>query len=248
MRKTREKLPKSSWPSSERHVARPVVDELTNENWDVYQEVPVFLPHLGSEVVADIVAVRDGVIWVIECKRTLSFQLLAQANQWLPYAHRVSIAIPTPKKDYREISFINSVLSSKGIGCFSVRPTAKSSYDEECLDGTVTQLPLPALHRRVNSKRIKQSLLEGQKTFKDAGSSGGARFSKFRNTVELLKAAAKDNPGIALNDALRMIEHHYSSDKGAFSCIVNYIQKGVIKDLEIKTIQKKYCLFLKESK
>ena len=64
------------WPATERELAAPVVEWLSAQHFEVYQEV-----ELHSRV-ADIVAVDGKRVWVIECKRTMSLDLLDQANRW----------------------------------------------------------------------------------------------------------------------------------------------------------------------
>ena len=46
----------------ETEIAEIVIDWLEKQHWDVYQEVPV------NSGFADIFAVRNGLVWVIETK------------------------------------------------------------------------------------------------------------------------------------------------------------------------------------
>jgi hypothetical protein len=78
----------------ETDIARPVVAWLQAQGWTVYQEVQ----HQGC--VADIVAVRGPLLWVIECKAQLGLAVLGQALGWQGHAHAISVAVmsdPKPK-------------------------------------------------------------------------------------------------------------------------------------------------------
>ncbi len=76
------------WPATEVELARPVVAWLGDLGWEVFQEVSA-----GGSV-ADIVARRGPVLWVVEVKRSLGLSLLGQAHAWKRRAHRVSVAVP----------------------------------------------------------------------------------------------------------------------------------------------------------
>lgn len=83
--------------TAEQALAQHVIDWLEAQHWDVYQEVPL---HGGGSKTADIVAVRNGLVWVIECKTTLSLAVMAQASSW--NVHLRSIAVPWAKRGYDE--------------------------------------------------------------------------------------------------------------------------------------------------
>lgn len=76
--------------ASEVELARAVIQWLDHQHWDVYQEVRV-----GPRGrIADIIAVRGPLTWVIECKKALGLEVLTQANDWP--AMRRSIAVFCP--------------------------------------------------------------------------------------------------------------------------------------------------------
>ena len=79
--------------ASETALAARVVSWLEVQHFDVYQEVE----HRGD--VADIIAVRAGLVWAIECKTTLSLAVMAQAARW--QTHYRSLAVPMGK-NYNE--------------------------------------------------------------------------------------------------------------------------------------------------
>lgn len=79
-------------------VAPPVISWLEEQNWDVYQEVNT---GLGSNT-ADIVALRNGLVWVIECKTRMGIEVLAQATRW--GAHFRSVCVPQIRKRSRNFN------------------------------------------------------------------------------------------------------------------------------------------------
>ena len=73
----------------EADLAKVVVSWLNEQHWDVYQEVQIH----GFGGVADIVAVQGPLVWVIECKTSLSLTVMEQASVWR--VHFRSVAVPT---------------------------------------------------------------------------------------------------------------------------------------------------------
>jgi len=67
-----------------------VVVWLRGLGFETYHEV-AGIPGRGASR-ADIVAVREGRVWVVECKLRLSWDAIGQAIEWRHYAHRVSVA------------------------------------------------------------------------------------------------------------------------------------------------------------
>ncbi len=79
---------------TEAELAAGIVAWLQDRDWQVYQEVrPGY-----SGPRADIVATHGPVIWVVETKTSLSMELVGQALRWKPYANKVSIGIPMPRR------------------------------------------------------------------------------------------------------------------------------------------------------
>lgn len=81
----------------EERIGAAVSAYLRSMEWTVYAEVQV--PAAGKRR-ADIVAVRDGEVWVVECKTRLTWSAIAQAEAWEGWAHYRSVATahgPTPR-------------------------------------------------------------------------------------------------------------------------------------------------------
>jgi hypothetical protein len=216
-RKTRKKrhpvLPKSRRNRkprlAETDVAAPVVAWLKDLGWEVFQEVDF----LGNR--ADIVARQDMTIWVIEVKCNLNLEVLSQANRWVPYAQRVSVAVPFRRKT-DVTRFAKEVLVWKGIGLIEV-------------SRNVTETLSPT--NRPGSARWR--LHEEQKTFCPAGSQSGA-WTPFKQTVINLTDFAKAHPGTPLKDALAQIKHHYKSTPGAIRQIQKLTETRVITTIRLR--------------
>jgi hypothetical protein len=107
----------------ETEVAAAVVAWLEEAGWDVYQEVQV--KRFGR--IADIVAVMERRVWIIECKTSLSMAVIGQAYDWQESVHWVSVAVPIlakrkggyPIRGQRP-RFVNRVLRDYGIGLIKV--------------------------------------------------------------------------------------------------------------------------------
>ena len=82
-------------PANKKHAPEaalgpPVIAWLESQGWDVYQEV-----ESGRQSYrADIVAIKDKLVLVVELKTSLTFDLLYQAQRWRDKAHHVYAAVP----------------------------------------------------------------------------------------------------------------------------------------------------------
>lgn len=207
--------------TKESDLARLVVQFLHDEQWEVYQEVE---PHQGGGS-ADIVAVRGPVVWVIECKLSLSIDLIGQALSWKGYAHRISVAIPARKnRSSKRDIFINTVLRDHGIGWLEVHDREWSPKVREYLR--------PGFSRRLKDSRIRKSLTEMHKTFAEAGNDEGRRWTPFKHTCHQIVSLVQSRPGITLKEIIDSVNHHYGSDSSARSSISHWIREGVIKGIE----------------
>jgi hypothetical protein len=84
----------------------------------------------------------------------------------------------------------------------------------------VTSKPLP---------RILERLDEGHKTHAKAGAPcAKGRWSPFRKTADALAEVVKKTPGICLSEAMKQIDHHYSSDACARSSMATWAKAGKV--------------------
>lgn len=102
------------WKETE--LAQAVIWWLQDYQWEVYQEVQVFA--YGD--IADIVAVQNGIYWIIECKTTLNLEVMGQALAWKYFAHYVSVATPAACRPSKGRELARKILRDKGIGLLAV--------------------------------------------------------------------------------------------------------------------------------
>lgn len=192
-------------------IARPVVEWLSDLRYDVYQEVA------GYHGVADIVARRGRLIWVVEAKRTFNLHLLEQAHRWRGLAHRVSIAVP--KLPSRAQGVALRVLESFGIGVFVVS------------GGHVHHHGTP-LHRAARTDRWH--LCDEQRDHVAAGTAGGGYWSEFKRTAKTARQYVAKHPGCTLSELVAGISHHYATDKSARAHLPRYIREGIIDGIRVE--------------
>ena len=195
------------WPASEADLAAVVVAWLERECWDVYQEVSI-----GP--VADIVARRGPVLWVIETKRAMSLSVIGQAQRWAPYAHLRSVAVPSTRGDAGR-DMAHEVCRRWGIGVLDV---SRSGVHER-VDPRLTR------HR---STKLRDALAPEHRTYAAAGSARGERWSHWRGTCDRLRKAVAESPGVTLREALGGMEHHYSSNASARTSMAHWVREGKV--------------------
>lgn len=210
----------------EEDIGRIVVDWLESDDWDVYQEVKA---HRG---ICDIVAVKDGVSWAIECKKGLGFPVLLQATNWR--ADMRSVACVPPKKGW-DHRIINCAQEHFGCGVLAIR---QRRYGDKKY--YVEQRSLPPVQEWVKpyDKRLYKSLLKtlapGHKTHAKAGTTGGKIFSKYRATMNQIQGVVEDNPGLTALEIAKLLDGrwHWKATKP--------YQVSRIIDQWCQTVEKKY--------
>jgi hypothetical protein len=215
----------------ETDLASKVADWMKAQHWEVYQEVqPNFRSHR-----ADIVGLCDNLTWVVECKTSMTLALLEQALGWKPYAHFVSVAVPTPKLTRRGRDAAKIFLNQNGIGLIEV-----SSWSTYLVEKN-------GFNRKIIGS-LRSSLNDRQKDYARAGSNG-SYWTPFKQTCSELKSFVSRHPGTSLKAAIDGIPHHYSSDKTARACISKYIQAGtdIIPGVSCEREGNKLCLYPQEA-
>lgn len=207
-----------SW-GSEAELAAAVVGYFRDLKWDVHQEV-VDVSHR-----ADIVAVQGQLVAVVETKKSLTFDVIAQASRWLDRAHHVFVAVPYAKwSDGRCLAF--RVCEERGIGvllCQQGYPGAASVKEERA----------PQLNRRIRPG-LRDKLRAEHKDSLAAGSAGGGYYTAFKGTCNALLRAARAKPGSTLKDLIESIEHHYSTPSSARTHLARWIENGGIQGLRLE--------------
>lgn len=186
---------------NETDLAKPVINWLTEQHWDVYQEV-----QLGTGGVADIMAVRSGMLWVIECKTSFTLTVLDQARHWK--AHYRSVCVPR-KKGYftglRDQGIENDLAKYFQIGILEV-----NGYDDRKIHESVSAPLMREYHK--SAKKIIQNLKPQHKTFGTAGQNNGHYWTPYKETMSNIESILTKFPGIDLKTIVEKLEdrHHYS--------------------------------------
>jgi len=205
---------------TEEQLAAKIISYLKDYPYEIYQEVSMGMWNPTTDIVA-----TDGRIqWAIECKMTLTFQVLAQASANRCYFHYSSIAVPALKKrafgardNGRE--FAIEIARDYGIGVFLWHKEYSDEYIEERVK--------PGLFRKARSVYLN----DAQKSFAKAGNSQGYRWTPFQETKKELIEYITKHPGCRIKDAVEEIDHHYHSNKAAASSLPQWIRRGVIKEI-----------------
>ena len=189
----------------EKELAKPVVEWLEAQHWEVYQEVR-FTPQGG---IADICAVRDNKLWILETKTSLTFTVLEQASNWR--SHFRSIAVPYARHNRDSRKFVYDIAYRYlKLGVISV-----------FMGNVVEEKPAPLMrdyHRY--AKSMMKRLLPEHKHYCEAGAANGGYYTPYRATMDQVKRYIQQNPGCSLKEIMDGIDrHHYSNDKTARSCI-----------------------------
>ena len=157
---------------SEIDLGRLVISWLTDLGWEVYQEVQLF----SQGHIADIVAVKKPLVWILECKNSLTLAVIEQADGWRDYANYLSIVVPQMSWSRRVAgrSMAFHLLNMLGIGVLE-------AHDNTWGGPQVQEKVQPRLRRRVSSQ-LFGILTEDHKTFAEAGNPDGKRLTPFTMT------------------------------------------------------------------
>jgi hypothetical protein len=197
----------------ETELAARVVAWLSEMGWTVYQEVQ--MRSHGKR--ADIVAVLGKVSWVVECKTSLSLDVIQQAIEWDAFANFRSIAIPKVRRSIRET--ICRFARFNGFGII------ESGYDIHEAE--------PARLNRNPIRNIREAVCEEHKTFSLAGNANCDFYSPFKETIRKVVEYVKANPGSGMKQIVDGIkDHHYASGQSARCAIAKWIQLGRISGIE----------------
>jgi hypothetical protein len=190
----------------ETEIAEKVVAWLEAQHWEVYQEVK-FQTYGG---IADIVAEQNGLLWAIECKRSLSLQVLAQAHGW--HTHFRSVAIPSVKRQswWARRTAYDVAKNYLKVGIIEIR-----TYGDE-----VNQTVAPALMREHHrfAKELRLLLVDEHRTYAKAGQQYGGYWTPYKSTIKRCRRFIAANPGCTMKELIAELgRQHYANDKSAIS-------------------------------
>lgn len=221
---------------TEQELAKHVIKWLESREWEVYQEVCSG----ALNPIADIVAVKNNLTWIIETKKNYGLAVLDQACFWIARhcANYISVAVCGTKKRKGPASWFFH--KDKGIGLIQL---------DGCNEIRVSHEPKLIRTKKEALWNIKNMLREEHKHYAEAGGKGGGYYTPFKATVRKIRAHIKENPGCTIKEMIdRVGSCHWASDQTAKSCIAKYIREDIIKDITVKVEGRKHRLYLYESK
>lgn len=195
----------------ETEVAEIIIAWLAESYWEVYQEVQ----YSRQGGIADIVAVRNGKIWVIETKTAYTMDVLQQASRW--HAHYRSVGVPMAEqkrdRDYRVAERFYRV------GVLEVDPYRKA-VDE------VISPPVITNHHKW-AKDMIADLTDLHKSYAKAGSHGSQHLTPYKTTMMEIRKFITEHPGCGIKEIYAALgEMHYSSQssfKGSVTkCLTSF--------------------------
>ena len=185
---------------SEVELGELLIPWLENKGWEIYQEVKF---GYGGNV-ADIVAMKDEEMWIIELKTSLSLKVMEQAWKWKD-AHYKSIAVPYSRR--RNDQFASTILRHFGIGYIEIG----TDYIREHLPGVMQEFK-----KEHYELWMLPYITELHKTYSKAGSKHGGHITAYRMTIIMIQDFLKENPGSTLNEIIDNVGiGHYSSERSA---------------------------------
>lgn len=217
---------------SENELAKILTVWLRQDGWEVYEEIS---PYGNNGPRTDLVATRGRIIWVIECKRSFSLNVIEQASRWFDKAHFTSAAVWQPKSS---VGIMSQVAAKFGFGLITVKINDSRSEPFE-----VYEKGKSAFNRRANTAKIKAMLNYDTKASGLAGLGGKTFRTPFKQTCERISMIVRKSPGIELEEAARLAKHHYADDRKAKTNIINAISNDFIEDLQIVREGKRLLLY-----
>jgi hypothetical protein len=215
---------------TEADLAKKIITYLQGFQWEVFQEVTCY----GG--VADIVARQHGIVWIIETKTSLTWELLEQAHDRLHTAHYVSVGVPCLPKAGRH--FASRVLRESGIGLITL---GHSRHHIEVDGEDICEPIAPRLSRHVSTrvmiqwmKDLREKLCDKHNEYGVAGAAGSSRWTPFKKTCEEIRRYAARHPGCTMKELVDGIEHHYSSKSSARSVLPKWIQAGKVPGVRVE--------------
>lgn len=212
---------------TEEALGRSVVAWLTAAGWTCYQEVEVHLHGTQGGPRADIVAVRDGLVWIVELKVRLSWDVLEQAEAWEGWAHRRSVATALGPR-HAAGRTAGRALTALGLGW--IHANGWTTGGTLVLGEVRERVEAPtvgALEARRAPLLLDQLRPEHQ-TAAAAGSTTGGHWTRWRETCRALADAVAAEPGLELGQYVARIAHHYASTRSAVSSLAMDVERGRI--------------------
>ena len=179
----------------------------------------------------DIVALSGKIMIAYEVKTSFNFKVIEQAVGNKQAFHYSYVCVPYAKDNYFQIK----ICEDYGIGVLVYNQYGRYNIKHDILEKVPAKLNRHAItkHNRLH---------EYQKRSIAGCASSGDRITPFKITVENMLRFVRVHPGCTIKEMMSGISHHYGSDKAAISTTYQWLNKGVIKGIELKD-RKLYRVF-----
>lgn len=199
----------------------PIKKFFEDEGYTIYAEVPFY----GRT--ADIVAIKNGIITVVETKTSMNIKLLEQVFYWRYKAHYVYTAVP---QGSGMSSFARDLLKSAGIGIFIL--DIHSSVDSPFCS-RVYKLINAKLFRKIGlyykgelykTIRWEQHIIPEYALNTAGVKCGDIRVSRYKLMMEHAKKLISHyEDGISIDELSNALDTYYVNPKtGLFNALKNF--------------------------
>ena len=219
---------------TEELLASNVISWLEEQHWDIYQEVQF---HQNASI-ADIVAVRNGQLWVIECKQSLTLTVLEQAYRWKTHLRSVAVPRTKTRRQQKRVLAYKIAKDYLRVGVLEV-----SQFGEVFL-----KVPAPIMREYHNQSVYYKSLLKDEhKHYAKAGTRNGGYYTPYQDTIKRVKDFISNNPGCTLKEIMDFIgRSHYSNKQSARQSLRTALEHWESEWCCIKVIERKNYYFIKK--
>jgi hypothetical protein len=164
--------------------------------------------------------------FVVETKTTLNLKVIEQAYKWKGGANKVYIGIPKLKRKPVEARRFALLTCKKlNVGVIEISNSeVKILYEPEGIE------------------KYKLPPLSIEQTKSQAGNANSEYHTTFKKTVSNIDQFMKNRTEYLFKNLIKNIDHHYSNNRSAEGCILNYIRKGIIKNYSI--VKKNKSLYI----
>jgi len=224
---------------NEAEIGAGVVAWLEDQHWDVYQEVKYY----GG--IADIVAVNGNLVWVIECKRSLTLHVMDQARGWR--THFRSVAVPRPKRFRERFTAYGVAKNYFKVGVLEV---SRTEFRGEVGYSVEVKVPAPLMreHHKFAKMLIEKGLVPEQKVMAKAGTKGGNYSTPYKRTMTAVRRFIEKNPGCTIKEIMDDLgKMHYASDASARSTIPRSLQTIESEWCRVDRDSRPFRFYIKES-
>lgn len=221
----------TKWPRSEVDLIAAAEPKLGAKGIGLHREV-----QLDGRVADLVIRLNGGDLWVIQGKTSLSFDVLAQCRDWMPYARYVSALVPVARLTEGRI-LARQTCQLLGLGLLEVDAS-----------GRITETPAPH-NPNCTQELLRKALHPRQADYSPAGAPSPVRWTPAKEVIAAIRANVEQAGGeAALKDAIRGVDHRWGSPAKVATQLHKLQQRGALDGLEARRIAGMTVLRLREGR